>query len=784
MSKVKTAVLGNALSSLATLLAIILTIVQFEIFDRELVMVICLFCMLIGSVIGLILATKVKMIQMPELVALLNGIGGAASAIVGGCALITADNRFALITSMIALVIGMLTFTGSLIAALKLAKLMNGRPVILKGHQGYTMVTLALMILSILLMFIDFNPMNLMVILVITALISAGFGILFSIRVGGADMPITISLLNSLSGVAGSIAGMAIGDLLLVSVGGIVGASGLLLTQMMCKAMNRQLFDILLSKKSTVKINQLNHTETISKPLPQKDIQVILKEAKKVIIVPGYGMALAQAQRLVKQLTDSFEKQGSQVKYAIHPVAGRMPGHMNVLLCEVDVDYEQLYELNEINDAFKDCDVCIVVGANDVLNPAAREAEGTPIYGMPILNVDEAKHVIICNYDTKPGYAGVKNPLYQKEGVHLLLGDAKDSLASLIEKLKKTELKKETQISQVFKDAKEVIIVPGYGMALAQAQQLVKQLADQFEKQGSQVKYAIHPVAGRMPGHMNVLLCEVDVDYEQLYELNEINDAFKNCDVCIVVGANDVLNPAAREAEGTPIYGMPILNVDEAKHVIICNFDTKPGYAGVKNPLYQKEGVHLLLGDAKDSLQTLLSEFNHQNQVKPESNTSSIKEAKKVIIVPGYGMALAQAQRLVKQLADSFEKQGSQVKYAIHPVAGRMPGHMNVLLCEVDVDYEQLYELNEINDEFKDCDVCIVVGANDVLNPAAREAEGTPIYGMPILNVDEAKHVIICNYDTKPGYAGVLNPLYQNEKVRFLCGDAKDSLQTLIEELK
>ncbi len=228
---------------------------------------------------------------------------------------------------------------------------------------------------------------------------------------------------------------------------------------------------------------------------------------------------------------------------------------------------------------------------------------------MPVLNVDEAAEVFICNFDLKPGYSGVENPLYTKqEGVHLMLGDAKDSLNKIISSLdKKQDSKPETNNNaDVLQNAKSVIIVPGYGMALAQAQHQVKQLADKLEANGAEVKYAIHPVAGRMPGHMNVLLAEADVPYEQLYEMDAINEEFKNSDAVIVIGANDVLNPAARNAVDTPIYGMPVLNVDEAAEVFICNFDLKPGYSGVENPLYTKqEGVHLMLGDAKDSLNKL-----------------------------------------------------------------------------------------------------------------------------------------------------------------------------------
>ena len=241
---------------------------------------------------------------------------------------------------------------------------------------------------------------------------------------------------------------------------------------------------------------------------------------------------------------------------------------------------------------------------------------------MPVLNVDEAPQVVICNYDLKPGYAGVENPLYSRQqGVYLELGDAKETLQRLISGIHNvgkevTEAPQEEKaatptkkpLEEVLGQAKEVIIVPGYGMALAQAQHQVKQLADLLEGRGAHVRYAIHPVAGRMPGHMNVLLAEADVPYEQLYEMEQINDDFKNVDVAVVIGASDVLNPAARNAEGTPIYGMPVLNVDEAPQVVICNYDLKPGYAGVENPLYSREqGVYLELGDAKETLQRIIA---------------------------------------------------------------------------------------------------------------------------------------------------------------------------------
>ena len=631
MSKVRYASLGNSLSALAILAGIVFTLLTKENNGTPIITAWSLYpSLIIGTLIGGMFAMRVKMIQMPQLVALLNGLGGGASALVGilsvaGIGETLEATAFSNFTGYLAIGIGLITLVGSLVAAGKLHRILPQKPQVWAFHSMATVLSLVVMAILILIgTFSQYEGMPIFWLIAGVSIFSALFGLYFSIRVGGADMPITISLLNSLSGVAGAIAGMAIGDVLLVAVGGIVGASGLLLTQIMCRAMNRSLLSILLGTKKKVAAPAPSSVATPS-PAAAPKVEVkktpgeVLSTAKRVIIVPGYGMALAQAQHEVKHLADALRKGGAEVRFAIHPVAGRMPGHMNVLLAEANVPYDDLFEMEAINDDFAKVDAAIVIGANDVLNPAARNAEGTPIYGMPVLNVDQAPYVVICNYDLKPGYAGVENPLYtREEGVALLTGDAKESLARLMEEMDQTvapeaEGAKESASStpsytQWMKEAKKVIIVPGYGMALAQAQHEVKQLADKLAKQGAEVRFAIHPVAGRMPGHMNVLLAEANVPYEDLFEMEAINNDFASTDLVVVIGANDVLNPAARNAEGTPIYGMPVLNVDQAPHVIICNYDLKPGYAGVENPLYtREEGVALLTGDAKESLQKLLA---------------------------------------------------------------------------------------------------------------------------------------------------------------------------------
>lgn len=422
MSKPQTARIGNAISAAATLVAILVTMYTYKILAAPVILI----SIAVGVIISLFIIFRVKMIQMPQLVALLNGFGGLSSAFVAVLSYKQATDRFSAYTAIIALIIGFITFTGSLVAAGKLHKLLPQKPVIIKGHTALILLVIIATVVCAVLH----------VPIYITAILAALFGILFSIRVGGADMPITISLLNSLSGVAGGIAGIAVGNVILAAIGGIVGASGLLLTQIMCKAMNRKLLSILLGSTS-ISAGSAPAAKAEPEEIPAEKTALspeeILCNAKKVIIVPGYGMALAQAQSKVKALADKLEEKGAEVKFAIHPVAGRMPGHMNVLLCEVDVPYDKLYEMEIINPEFAECDAVIVVGANDVINPAANTAEGTPIYGMPVLDAAAAKAVIICNFDENPGYAGVPNPLYKSSNTLLLLGDAKETVSKLID---------------------------------------------------------------------------------------------------------------------------------------------------------------------------------------------------------------------------------------------------------------------------------------------------------------------------------------------------------------
>jgi len=446
MNKVPTAVRGNLFCASAMGIAVLITMYK----DQSLTWLPLWGFILVGMVLGLTLSNKVKMIQMPQMVAFLHGIGGGAAAIVSFLALTDTGvaSLFERGNACLALAMGMTTITGSFVAAGKLHRVLPQKPIILPRHTNIIMTILALMAGSVF-MGTFFPELHFALSLFVMFATGMAFGIGFTIRVGGADMPITISLLNSMGGVCAAIAGFAVSDPLLVAIGGIIGSSGFLLTRIMCRAMNRKLLSILLGE-STVTVppaawhaagaasddTQPSAEEPSEEPAPaapQLSLEEMIQGARKVIIVPGYGMALAQAQDKVKQLADALEARGATVHYGIHPVAGRMPGHMNVILAQAEVEYENLLEMDVVNPLFAKSDLVVIVGANDVVNPAANTAEGTPIYGMPILKAEACRNIVICNYDDKPGYAGVPNPLYGRAGVVLLTGDASQTVAQLVE---------------------------------------------------------------------------------------------------------------------------------------------------------------------------------------------------------------------------------------------------------------------------------------------------------------------------------------------------------------
>jgi len=594
--------------------------------------------LVVGSFAGLWVAKKITMIQIPAMVAFQHGAGGVAAFFLSLAELMRGSQHLGMmneISGLLGLAIGSLTFSGSMIAGGKLSNKLGQTPKIFPNHTLIVMINLVAIIALIIAAV--YAPMGIRIFLYISIIfLSILFGIIFSIRIGGADMPVLISFLNATAGLAAALCGMIIENKLLISCGATVAASGSILTHVMCKAMNRSLFRVFVPiEKSRVKPKTKNKQTQAYNPVEKKIIEQpieknnfqktidLARKADKIIIVPGYGMAVAQAQFEVIEFSNKLLAMGKEVKFAIHPVAGRMPGHMNVLLAEAGVDYDILEEMDEINPEFKDTDFALVIGACDVVNPAAIEVDGSPISGMPILLSHESKHVVCCNLDEKPGYSGVENPLYKNDNTIMLLGNAKETVQQLVENLSDPdpvieESSDEVQTGQgslksnldsaikALSLAKKIIIIPGYGMALAQAQFKVVELASILESLGVQIKFAIHPVAGRMPGHMNVLLAEAEVDYDKLYEMDDINPEFSQTDVVLVFGACDVVNPSAMETEGTPISGMPILMAQDAEKIIICNFDAKPGYSGVENTLYENPKTIMMTGDAASTANDLI----------------------------------------------------------------------------------------------------------------------------------------------------------------------------------
>jgi len=400
----------------------------------------------VGAVVGIVAAFKVKMTAMPQMVALYNGAGGGAAALISIVEYYVSQNGTAPLDNVIAislvlsLIIGSVSFAGSIIAFLKLQELMTGRPVTYPGQQVVNAIIL-LAILGLGVWFVvtlGILPPGAFVGLVVAALL---LGVLFVLPIGGADMPVVISLLNSCTGVAVAIAGFEINSFLLIVCGALVGASGTILTVAMGKAMNRPLTNVLFGAFGSAGGSEAAAGSGGPQQIRQAsadDVAIMLAYANKVIFVPGYGMAVAQAQHSVKALADQLEKRGVKVLYAIHPVAGRMPGHMNVLLAEANVPYNQLLDMEDVNPEFTTTDVALVIGANDVTNPAARNVASSPIYGMPILDVDKANNVVVLKRSMRSGFAGIENPLYEMANCSMLFGDAKASVDELTAAVKAT----------------------------------------------------------------------------------------------------------------------------------------------------------------------------------------------------------------------------------------------------------------------------------------------------------------------------------------------------------
>ena len=429
LSSPATAVRGNMLSSFAMLIAIVATLTGNNILPWEWIII----SIAIGAVIGGLAAQKVAMTSMPEMVALFNGSGGIASLLVAWAALYNVDNStFTDITVGLSILIGGVTFTGSIIAWGKLSEVMPSGAWVF-GLQRVVNGAILLGIIAVAVIFCMDPAADSQYLYMLIAL-ALLFGVMVVAPVGGADMPVVISLLNSYSGLAACAAGFAINNNILIVAGSMVGAAGIILTNIMCKAMNRSLANVLFSGFGAVK--QATKVEGEVKPITADDAYLILEAAQSVTFVPGYGMAVAQAQHVVRELGELLEKNGAEVSYAIHPVAGRMPGHMNVLLAEANVPYDQLVEMEDINPRIEGIDVAVVIGANDVVNPAARNDENSPIYGMPIINVDHARTVFVLKRSMASGFSGVDNPLFFGDNTRMLFGDAKDSIATVVAEFK------------------------------------------------------------------------------------------------------------------------------------------------------------------------------------------------------------------------------------------------------------------------------------------------------------------------------------------------------------
>lgn len=438
LGRTKTARKGNMVSSAGMFIAILATVIQVE----SITLIDILICMIIGSGLGLLFAYKVKMTKVPEMVALFNGFGGLASLTVALADFWLNTQEKSLIIDQItgvsvaiSILIGGITFTGSIIAFLKLNGKVSGKAITFKGQHLINLILLVAAVVITVAALSDFSNPNYMIILAVLALV---LGVLVVIPIGGADMPVVISLLNSYSGMAACSTGFVLNNNVLIVAGALVGASGIILTQIMCKAMNRSLINVLLGGfgQTSGSSNQPDGPEITVKEVGVEEAAQIFDSVSSLIIVPGYGMAVAQAQHAIRELSELCEKRNINVRFAIHPVAGRMPGHMNVLLAEANISYDKLIEMDEINDDFANTDLVFVVGANDVVNPAAKTNPDSPIFGMPVLNVEKAQTVIVTKRSMGKGYAGIENELFGADNCLMLFGDAKQTITKLVGELK------------------------------------------------------------------------------------------------------------------------------------------------------------------------------------------------------------------------------------------------------------------------------------------------------------------------------------------------------------
>ncbi|MDW7745625.1 NAD(P)(+) transhydrogenase (Re/Si-specific) subunit beta [Halomonas sp.] len=433
LTRPRTAVRGNLLASIGMLLAVVVTLLNQSILSYGWILA----GGLIGATVGILLATRIQMTAMPQMVALLNGFGGGASLSVAVASFLStagpvaATGAISLLAIGLTVLIGAVTLTGSAVAFGKLQELLPGNPMGFKGITLFNAALLALAVVIVATLTAGNGGIGLLLLLTSIALV---LGITLVIPIGGADMPVVIALLNSYSGIAAAAAGFIMGNTVLIVSGALVGASGLILTRIMCVAMNRSLAGVLFGSLSEDGGEAIDADEVYAgkvKSSSAEEVSMLLETAQRVVIVPGFGMAMAQAQHAVRDLSDTLERRGVEVIYGLHPVAGRMPGHMNVLLAEAEVDYDKMQPMDQVNPSFSQTDVVIVIGANDVTNPMAREDKGSPIYGMPILDVDQARTVVVVKRSLSPGFAGLPNPLFAKDNTLMLFGDGKQAILDL-----------------------------------------------------------------------------------------------------------------------------------------------------------------------------------------------------------------------------------------------------------------------------------------------------------------------------------------------------------------
>ncbi len=437
LSSPATARTGNILAAIGMLIAVVITLLLQDILNYTMILV----GIAIGGVIGGVAARAVKMTAMPQMVGIYNGLGGGASLLIAAAEFFRyykLDGGFdvqSAATIMITVLIGAVTFSGSIIAFGKLQGFVQSRPITYPFQNIFNLVIFLAILGAIIYLIVVPESIPLFLGLIAVALV---LGVLLVIPIGAADMPVVISLLNSYSGLAAAAAGFVLGNMFLIISGALVGASGFILTRIMCRAMNRSLTNVIFGAFGAVASSATDSVggERVVRETSGEEVATLLGYSKRAIIVPGYGLAVAQAQHQVAELADMLEARGVDVKYAIHPVAGRMPGHMNVLLAEANIPYDKLFDLDQINNDFERADVVVVVGANDVVNPVARNMEGSPIYGMPILNADRAQSVVVIKRSLSPGFAGIDNPLFYMDKTMMFFRDAKQAFLEIIDEVK------------------------------------------------------------------------------------------------------------------------------------------------------------------------------------------------------------------------------------------------------------------------------------------------------------------------------------------------------------